>query len=157
LTPLRDLGSYLDSTVTTYRFDGQRGSLDPLQVVPSTPPSYTGNNSGAEIAIAPSGHVVYASNRGHNSIAMFDVDRHTGALAPVVWALTDAKSPRFFGIEPAGKVLYAANADEGLGGRDQQNTDTIVAFKIDETDGVLTPAGQVIKVNSPCTIVFAGA
>jgi 6-phosphogluconolactonase len=60
----------LGSTVTSYRFDAQRGSLDPIQVLPSTPPSYTGENTGAEIAVAPSGRVVYASNRGHDSIAI---------------------------------------------------------------------------------------
>jgi 6-phosphogluconolactonase (cycloisomerase 2 family) len=38
----------------------------------------------------------------------------------------------------------------------EQNTDTIVPFKVSEADGTLTPAGQVIKTNSPCTIVFAG-
>jgi 6-phosphogluconolactonase (cycloisomerase 2 family) len=73
------------------------------------------------------------------------------------WALTHAKSPRFFGIDPAGKFLYAANADEGQGGRGQQNTDTIVAFKVNQADGVLTPTGRAITVNSPCTIVFAVA
>jgi 6-phosphogluconolactonase len=147
----------LGSSVTTYRFDAQRGSLDPIQIVPSTPPSYTGNNTGAEIAVSPSGRVVYASNRGHDSIAILAVDRQAGTLTPVDWAPTNAKSPRFFGIDPAGKIIYAANADEGMGGRGQQNTDTIVAFSINQADGVLTPTGQVIKVNSPCTIVFAGA
>ena len=154
--PLAYVINELDSSVTTYRFDGERGSLDPIQVVPSTPANYTGNNTGAEIAVAPSGSVVYASNRGHDSIATFDVDRQTGLLTPVAWAPTGAKSPRFFDLDPAGRVLYAANADEGMGGRDQQNTDTIVAFRISETTGTLTRLGQDMKVNSPCTVVFAG-
>ena len=78
-------------------------------------------------------------------------------LTPLAWMPTGVKSPRFFDMDPSGKVLYAANADEGMGGCDQQNTDTIVAFKISETNGTLTPLGQDIKVNSPCTVVFAGA
>jgi 6-phosphogluconolactonase (cycloisomerase 2 family) len=155
--PLAYVINELGSSVTTYHFDAQRGSLDPIQIVPSTPPSYTGNNTGAEIVVSPSGSVVYASNRGHDSIAIFAVDQHSGALTPVGWAPTDATSPRFFGIDPAGKILYAANADEGQGGRGQQNTDTIVAFSINQADGMLTPIGQAIKVNSPCAIVFAGA
>jgi 6-phosphogluconolactonase (cycloisomerase 2 family) len=155
--PLAYVINELGSSVTTYRFDAQRGSLDPIQVVPSAPPSYTGENTGAEIAVAPSGRFVYASNRGHDSVAIFAVDRHSGTLTPMGWALTHAKSPRFFGIDPAGKFLYAANADEGQGGRGQQNTDTIVAFKVNQADGVLTPTGRAITVNSPCTIVFAVA
>ena len=45
----------LDSTVTTYRYDSRHGSPQPVQVVPTTPPSFTGNNTGAEVAVAPVG------------------------------------------------------------------------------------------------------
>jgi 6-phosphogluconolactonase len=62
----------LGSSVTTYRFDAQRGSLQPMQILPSTPPDFTGDNHGAEIAVAPSG-LVYTSNRGHDSIAIFAI------------------------------------------------------------------------------------
>jgi 6-phosphogluconolactonase (cycloisomerase 2 family) len=145
----------LGSSVTTYRFDAQNGSLQPIQILPSTPADYTGNNHGAEIAVAPSGRVVYASNRGHDSIATFAVDQRSGTLTPVGWAPTHAKSPRFFCLDPAAKILYAANPDEGFS--QEQNTDTIVPFTIDQATGMLTPSGQVIKTNSPCTIVFASA
>ena len=70
------------------------------------------------------------------------------------WAPTRAKSPRFFCLDPAAKTLYAANADEGYS--DQQNTDTIVPFSINQANGMLTPNGQDIKTTSPCTIVFSG-
>jgi 6-phosphogluconolactonase len=153
--PLAYVINELDSSVTTYRFDAQQGSLLPIQILPSIPASYTGNNTGAEIAVALSSRVVYASNRGHDSIALFAVDRRDGTLTSVGWAPTQAKSPRFFCLDPSAKILYAANADEGFSG--QQNTDTIVPFRINQANGMLTPTGQVIKTNSPCTIVFAGA
>jgi 6-phosphogluconolactonase (cycloisomerase 2 family) len=143
----------LGSTVTTYRFDPQRGSLQPIQVLPSTPANYSGDNHGAEIAVAPSGRVVYASNRGHDSIGIFAVNARDGTLTPIGWALTHAKSTRFFTLDPAARILYAANADEGFS--DEQNTDTIVPFRINQANGVLTPTGQIIKTNSPSTIVFA--
>jgi 6-phosphogluconolactonase len=88
---LRGTFNELGSSVTTYRFDRQLGSLQPTRIVPSIPPSYTGNNTVAEIAVAPSGGVVYASNRGHDSIAIFAVDRHDGTLTSVGWAPTHAK------------------------------------------------------------------
>jgi 6-phosphogluconolactonase (cycloisomerase 2 family) len=124
-----------------------------IQILPSIPESDTGTNTGAEIAVAPSGRVVYTSNRGHAGVAIFAVDRRDGTLAPVGWAPTHAKSPRFFGLDPAAKILYAANADESFS--DQHDTDTIVPFRINQGNGMLTPAGQVIKTNSPCTIAFA--
>jgi len=145
----------LGSSVATYRFDPQRGSLQPIQILPSTPADYTANNHGAEIAVAPSGHVVYASNRGHDSIAIFTVDQGTGTLTPLAWAPAHAKSPRFFGLDPTAQTLYAANADEGFS--QEQNTDTIVPFRINLPNGTLMPSHQVIKTNSPCTIVFKSA
>ena len=62
--------------------------------------------------------------------------------------------PAFFGLDPAAKFLYAANADEGFGPPEEKSTDTIVQFSV-EANGALKPTGQAIKANSPCTIVFA--
>ena len=55
-------------------------------------------------------------------------------------------------MHPAAKFLYAANADEGFS--EEQNTDTILPFRINQANGMLTPSGQIIKTNSPSTIVF---
>jgi len=145
----------LDSTVAAYRFDAQRSSLQTIQILPSTPSSFTGELSSAEIAVAPNGRFVYASNRCNNSIATFAVDQRAGTLTPVGWVPTHGNSPRFFGLDPAAKFLYAANADEGFGPPEEKNTDTIVQFTVNQATGTLTPTGHTIKTNSPCTIVFA--
>src|SRR5207244_5310994 len=108
------------------------------------PSPYTGNNSGAEIAVAPSGRFVYGSNRGHDSIAIFAIDQSTGLLTSVGWEPTQGKTPRFFGLDPLGTHLYAAN----------QTSDTVVIFRVNETTGKLTPTGETIEVKSPTTIAF---
>jgi len=133
----------LDSTLTTYRY-AERGSLEPLQTITTLPAGFTGRNTTSEIAVAPSGRFVYASNRGHDSVAAFAVDPSTGTLSPVAWQPTQGKTPRFIGLDPAGATLYAAN----------QDSDSIVAFRVDARSGALTPAGQVIAVGSPSTVVF---
>ena len=134
----------LDSTITTYRFDGERGALTPLQVITTLPPSFTGHNTTSEIVVAASGRFLYASNRGHDSLVIFAIDDAAGTLSPVGWEPTQGKTPRFFAIEPSGAVLYAANMD----------SDTIVAFRVDGGSGTLTPTGQIIKTGSPSSIVF---
>jgi 6-phosphogluconolactonase (cycloisomerase 2 family) len=146
--PLAYVINELGSSVTAYRFDSQRGSLQPIQIPPSIPASYTGNNTGAEIAVAPS---AASSTRrtGDTTASRFSVDRRDGTLAPVGCAPTHAKSPRFF-FDPTAKILYAANPDEGVS--DQQDTAAIVPVRINQRNGMLTPAGQVIKTNSPCTL-----
>jgi 6-phosphogluconolactonase (cycloisomerase 2 family) len=143
--PYAYLVNELDSTVTSYHWDSDRGSLRPFQRVPTTPATYTGDNTGAEIVVAPSGKFVYASNRGHDSIVVFSIDEASGMLEPVGWESVQGKKPRFFCLDPSGSQLYAANED----------SHTIVVFRIDRDTGKLTPTGQIIETGSPSCIVFA--
>lgn len=135
----------LDSTVTAYRWDAGRGTLDPFQVITSLPTDYTGDNTGAEIAVAASGAFVYASNRGHNSVVAYAVDPQNGTLSHVGWVSTQGRKPRFFTLDPSGSLLYVAN----------ETSDTIVEFRVDRNSGKLAPTGQVIETGSPSCIVFA--
>ena len=134
----------IDSTLTTYRFEPEKGILQPAQVMTTLPPSYTGNNSTAEVWVAPSGRFVYGSNRGHDSIVVFAVDATQGTLSPIGWHSTKGRTPRYFGLDPTGTHLYAAN----------QNSDMIVIFRVNETTGALIATGEVVTVKSPSTIVF---
>ena len=102
-------------------------------------------NTGAEIAVAPSGRFVYASNRGHDSIAVFAVGAADGTLTPVEWQPTGGHTPRTFALSPDGRYLYAAN----------QDSDSIVTLAVDQAAGRLRPAGQTIATGSPACIVFA--
>jgi 6-phosphogluconolactonase (cycloisomerase 2 family) len=143
--PLAYVANEIDSTVTTYRWDAERGTLAPLQIVPTLPTSFTGDSTAAEIAVAPSGRFVYASNRGHDSIVSFSADQASGLLAPIGWEPTQGSTPRFFALDPSARWLYAAN----------ESGDTIVTFRVDPASGKLALTGQIVKVASPVCIVFA--
>ena len=142
--PFAYLINELDSTVTTYQWNGTRGALTPVHIIPTTPPTFVGENTGAEIAVALSGQFVYVSNRGHNSIATFEVHAHDGTLEPIGWEPTQGKKPRFFTLDPSGEKLYVANED----------SDTIVAFRLDATSGKPVPTGSIINTGSPSCIAF---
>jgi 6-phosphogluconolactonase len=133
----------LDSTVTTYRYT-ETGTFTPVQILPALPATYTGNNTGAAIVVTPSGRFVYASNRGHESIAIFRVDETTGMLTSVGWALSQGTTPRFIGLDPSGSRLFAAN----------QRSDTIVEFAVNRTTGALAATGQVVRASTPVCVVF---
>jgi 6-phosphogluconolactonase len=135
----------MDSTVNACRWDGERGTLAAFQRIATTPDDYVGDNTGAEIAILPSGRFLYASNRGHDSIAIYAVDPAGGRLSHVGWESVQGRKPRFFGLDPEAAHLYACN----------ENSHTIVEFRIDPDTGRLTPTGQVIETGSPACIVFA--
>jgi 6-phosphogluconolactonase len=103
------------------------------------PKDFKGENDDAEIHVHPNGKFLYASNRGHDSIAVFAIDSQKGTLEPVEHVSTQGQIPRSFEIDPSGKFLFAQN----------QKSDNIVIFRIDEKTGRLTATGQKIEVPSP--------
>jgi 6-phosphogluconolactonase len=133
----------LDSTVAAYRV-GASGGLEPVQIVPSVPSTFTGNNSGSGIVVSASGRFVFVSNRGHDSVGAFRVDGTTGMLDAVGWEPTGGATPRFIGRGPADDLLYAAN----------QNGDAVVEFVIDAATGGLRRTGRGVKTGTPVCVVW---
>jgi 6-phosphogluconolactonase len=133
------------SKVVAMRYDTARGTLTEIQTLSTLPEGFTGDNSGAEIAVHPNGRFLYSSNRGHDSIAAFRIDDGKGTLTPLDRVPTQGKTPRNFAIDPSGRFLLAAN----------QNSGTVVVFRIDPATGALTPAGTTVQVPFPVSVVFA--
>jgi len=135
----------MQCTISTFAYDANRGSLRLKDTISTLPDGYkvTPDDSTAEIRVHPSGRFVYGSNRGHNSIAVFAVDRAEGTLKPVERVSTQGKTPRGFNIDPTGSFLIAAN----------QDSDSLVVFQIDRKTGGLTPAGSV-EAFSPVDVQF---
>src|SRR5467141_559280 len=140
----------LKSTVTVFSSAAQKKNQPYLvlkQQVSLLPQNFSGRNDAAEIAVHPNGKFLYASNRGHDSIAVFAIDEANGTLTSVADVSTGGKEPRHFAIDPTGKYLLAEN----------QFSNNIVVFKIDPTTGGLTPTGQVVEVPSPVDLTFVTA
>jgi 6-phosphogluconolactonase len=96
------------------------------------------------VAVHPSGRVLYGSNRGHDSIAVFAIDQESGKLSAVEHEPSGGKTPRSFGIDPTGAFLLAAN----------QGSDTIAVLRIDPATGRLEATSEVIQVAAPVCVVF---
>jgi len=135
------------ATVTAFRWDAAHGALSELQTISTLPADYAGAKSTAEIAAHPNGKFLYGSNRGHNSIALFDTDAASGKLSMVDVFPSGGKTPRSFAIDPTGAYLFAAH----------QDSDNIAGFRIDAKTGRLTPTGDVLEVGAPVCVVFARA
>ena len=136
----------LDSTTTTYRWDGAAGTLTPLQTITTLPTDFNGDSTCAEIAVTADARFVYGSNRGHDSVTVFAAHPQTGLLSPVGWEPSQGKGPRFIGLSPGGKFLYAAN----------EQGDTILTLRPDPRTGKLVPTGPILACKSPVCIVFTG-
>jgi len=133
----------LDSSLTTCRL-APDGSLAPLQVLPTLPTDFFGASTAAGIVATPCGRFVYASNRGHDSMAAFAVEPGRHTLRPLGWTSSLGTTPRFITLNPSGTTLFVAN----------ETSDSINAFSIN-ADGGLHPAGTVATTGSPVCILFA--
>jgi 6-phosphogluconolactonase (cycloisomerase 2 family) len=135
----------LDSTVTTYRFCKDSGSLTPLQIVSILPDTFTGNSRASEIEVDRTGRFVYASNRGYDSIAVLKVNQENGHLTLIQVESTLGRTPRFIKLSPDGRHIYALNED----------SDSIVSFSVDQESGRLRSTGFSAHSGSPVCMVFS--
>ena len=139
--------SEMGSLVTVFAYDRNGGTLKELQTISTLPKDFNGSNNSAELEVHQSGRFLYASNRGHDSIAVFAIDPNANTLTLVEHVPTGGRIPRNFAIDPTGAYLLAAN----------QNTNNIVVFHIDQKTGRLTSTGEELKTPSPVCIVFLRA
>ena len=137
----------LDSTVTAFGYDGERGALTELQTLSTVPAGFDGMNHPADLHVHPSGRFLYASNRGHDSIAIYRIDQGTGMLEHAGNEHTQGDTPRNFTIDPTGSYIVVGN----------QRSDTVVTFRIDQDSGELDATGSSVAVPAPACHVFAPA
>jgi 6-phosphogluconolactonase len=135
----------LDSNIVVLRYLPEEYRFEKVQHISALPGSYAGTNYPAAIHLSPDGNYLYASNRGHDSIAVFGVDKASGSLEPVSHVSTHGEFPRDFAIDPTGRYLFAAN----------QKSDTIVSFAIIPETGGLEQYGSIINIPKPVCIKFA--
>lgn len=132
----------LDDTVTVASFAPSTGALTVVETLPTLPAGVDGGqNSCAEIQVAPSGQFVYGSNRGHDSIVIYAVNAATGRLTLVGHQPTGGDTPRSFQIDPSGRLLLVAN----------QDSSSIVSFRVDGATGSLTELSRA-DVPSPAFV-----
>jgi len=132
----------LNSTLSVFEVL-KDGGLHLIQNISSLPESYKQRNSGADIHIHPSGKFIYASNRGHDSIAIFKIE-DSGKLKNIDFVPIAGKTPRNFAISPYGKYLYAASQDTG----------NITTYKINSDTGKLKPQEPVFEIKTPVCLEF---
>ena len=133
----------LDATVNAFDYNDANGQLTEIQSITTLPPDYKGFNGCADIHVHPSGKFLYASNRGHNSIVIYNINEVTGQLTLVGHEPTKGKFPRNFVIDPSGHYLLVAN----------QNTNGIFLFKINQKTGELEVVDKT-KVPTPVCLKF---
>jgi 6-phosphogluconolactonase len=107
-------------------------------------------STGAAIRIRSDGKYVYASNRGHDSIAVFKVGESDAAgpsgnaedLRFLDAAPSGGRTPRDFILDPADGFLLACN----------QDSDNVTVFRVDDATGLLEKMGDYAVPSPVCVI-----
>lgn len=133
----------LSNTVAVAAFDPAAATFSLVEIVSTLPADFTGPTKTAEIAVHPAGHTVYASNRGHDSLAVFARDPATGRLTARGHVPVPA-NPRHFALSPDARWLLSAG----------QDADLVAVFAVDPTDGSLRPHGQPAPASRPVCVRF---
>lgn len=138
----------LSPSVTTFAWDAATGSARTLATVPALTPEQLNAeafNAAAEIVVHPNGRTVYSSNRGHDTVSVFQADPATSALKVIQVQPVRGAFPRNINLAPGAGWLLAAGAD----------SNTISVHKVDPETGKLTYQTKgVINVPAPICILF---
>ena len=115
-----------------------------IQAVSSLPTDFDGIKAGADIHLSPDNRFVYCSNRGLNTIAVFERDESTGKITLIQNESVQGDWPRNFALSPDGKYLLVAN----------QRSNNVTVFTRDEVTGKLTFTGKNYEIPSPVCLQF---
>jgi 6-phosphogluconolactonase (cycloisomerase 2 family) len=132
-----------DARIAVYDYDAAKGGFRPKQLVSALPPKFSGSNLSAEILITADGRFLYASNRLHNTVAIFAV-ANDGQLRMISESWVHADYPRGLAIDPSGEFLYSCN----------QKGDSITSFRISAATGALQFTGRFEAVGSPAAMIM---
>lgn len=133
----------LSSSLTVYGItDGAH--VEQLQSISLLPKGWQGENTSAEVAVSGNGKFLYASNRGHDSIAAFSI-AEDGTLEALGFAETGGKGPRHFTICPGDGWIIAAN----------ENSGTLTVLKIGDA-GMPRLHGNPVETKAPVCVKYAG-
>lgn len=132
------------SEVACYELDPELGTLHERQVLSALPHAAgQDRNRCADLLVAPSGRFLYASNCGHDSVAVFGV-RPDGTLSLLGHAAALGKMPQSLCVAASGEVLVVANLE----------SNALTTFRVDTGSGVLTPLATTQGVPAPRWVGF---
>jgi 6-phosphogluconolactonase len=134
----------MGGTIEAFTYDAATGALTPLQVIASLPADFTGLKWGAEVRVHPGGRFLYASNRTHDSLAVFAIAADTGRLTLLEIVPSGGKNPRNFALSPDGHWLVCAH----------QDSFNLTVFRVDQATGRLSPTPHTATVPMGVCVLF---
>ncbi|WP_302187991.1 lactonase family protein [uncultured Lactobacillus sp.] len=133
----------LSSQVNVVKFDETSWMFQNVATYSTIPADWDKHNGAAAIRMSKDGRFIYVSNRGNDSIAVFEVKAdHTLKLIQRV--STFGEFPRDFNWDEEEAYVVAAN----------QNTNNATLYARNAADGSLTPLVKNIQVPEGTRVLF---
>ena len=134
----------LTSRVVGFKLEHTTGHMEHICDLSMLPDDFEAFTKAADIHITPDGKYLYASNRGHDSLAIFQINQADGTLNPVRIMKCGGSWPRAFAIDPEGSHLLVANKRSNL----------ISVNKIDAESGLYQELAKTNTASAPQCIRF---
>ena len=123
------------STLEVFSINRETGELTHKQSISNIPDDFKGDSSSAAIHISPDGKYVYCSNRGHDSLTVYDVEKDP--VEKVGYVSDEIRWPREFLIDPDGRFLLVGNQEE----------ESVSVFTINKETGIPEYTGKKIELS----------
>ena len=132
----------LSSKLEVLKYNSKDASFKHLQTLKTIPEDWTAHNGAAAIRISNDGKFVYTSNRGENTIAVFEVQpdftvKHIQSIS------TEGDFPRDFNLNQDENYLLASN----------QNSDNLTLYKRNPSTGKLTLLQKDVSCPEPVCVM----
>ncbi len=135
----------LDNTVTAFRLDPATGRWQETGTLSTLPEGFDGESWTAELEFHPSADVFYATNRGHDSLAIFAIDPVTAEIRAVRLAEAGGAKPQHVAFAPSGGTLFVANSE----------ANAVALFRVDRKTGLPLVLTGELSIPAPmCSLIY---
>ncbi|KAA8362457.1 lactonase family protein [Leuconostoc carnosum] len=118
----------LSSLLSVLKYNSDDGSFEHIMTASTIPSDWTEHNGSAALRLSHDGRFIYATNRGHNSIAVFKIVNGGTEIERIQLISTEGEFPRDMNWDKDEAFLVVAN----------QDTDNVSLYARDETTGELS-------------------
>lgn len=145
--PIAYLLAELSSQITVLQYDPASGRFTQGQTLKTIPADWTKHNGAAAIRISADSRFIYVTNRGYNSVTVFEVSEDGQSLTEIQQIPSEGDFPRDAALDLSENFLLAVN----------QNTSNGTLYKRDSDSGKLTLVQKDIVAPESVNVVFLKA
>ena len=134
----------LSSLLSVLKYNKDDGSFEHVMTASTIPSDWTEHNGSAALRLSDDGKFIYASNRGHNSVAVFKIGNEGSEIERIQLISTEGEFPRDMNWDINQNFLVVAN----------QDTDNVSLYTRDSQSGELSLLQKDFTIPEGVRVVF---